>query len=98
MMDTFAEELLLEDDAPESSVTKTLSDIQTYLLTCFSSEDIEHHMQTIRALLFDAPDTNLAKIQFFKEELTAGRYEIDSQRIAEKILEFTTTQKVPETA
>ena len=97
-MDIVADEVLLEGDVAESPVTKTLSDIQTYLLTCFSREDIEHHMQTIKALLFDAPDTNLAKIQFFKEELTAGRYDIDSRRIAEKILEFTATKKVPETA
>jgi len=44
---------------------------------------------TFTNMLFQIPLTNETKIQFLKEELSAGRYEVRSQSLAEKLMEHT---------
>ncbi len=45
-------------------------------------------MTKLKAIVFDTPEAELAKIQLIKEELSTGRYKINSTQIADKLLEF----------
>ncbi len=54
------------------------------------SEDVTKTTDPITALtnmLFHIPLTDDTKIQFLKEELSAGRYQVQSQSLAEKLIE-----------
>ena len=42
----------------------------------------------LKAILFDTPESEQAKIQLIKEELSTGRYQMNSHHIAEKLVEF----------
>tara|TARA_Y100000588_G_C13869905_1_gene759865 strand:+ start:333 stop:584 length:252 start_codon:yes stop_codon:yes gene_type:complete len=42
-------------------------------------------LETLKSIIFDSPDTNQAKIDFLKEEVASGRYEIDPLNIANKL-------------
>ena len=42
----------------------------------------------LKANIFDTPEANLTKIELIKEELLAGRYQINSSHIASKLLEY----------
>ncbi|WP_133129719.1 flagellar biosynthesis anti-sigma factor FlgM [Legionella yabuuchiae] len=44
-------------------------------------------MEALKELIFNSPDNNQAKIDFIKEEITAGRYQIEAKSIAMKLLE-----------
>lgn len=50
-------------------------------------EKISHMFNIFTDSLFHTPLTDEIKIQFLKEELTAGRYEIQSQSLATKLIE-----------
>ncbi len=52
-------------------------------------DDTSKQMAELKAMIFNTPETNQTKIQFIKEELSAGRYQIRSHLIAEKLLEHT---------
>jgi anti-sigma28 factor (negative regulator of flagellin synthesis) len=41
----------------------------------------------LKAIIFDTPEANEAKIQLIKEELISGRYKINTHHISEKLLE-----------
>lgn len=53
--------------------------------------DISHQMETLKKSLFNTPLTNEAKLELLKEELSSGRYEIQSQSVANKLLEHATS-------
>lgn len=57
----------------------------------FNFDDIATQMAALKTAIFNAIDTNDHKIQFIKEELAAGRYEIQNELIAERMLEFVHT-------
>jgi negative regulator of flagellin synthesis FlgM len=50
-------------------------------------EDTVKKTAVLKAIILNAAETNETKIGFLKEEIAAGRYQINSQRIAEKLLE-----------
>lgn len=65
------------------------------------SEDVTGKIDPITALtnmLFHVPLTDDTKIQFLKEELSAGRYEIKSHSLAEKLIEHVHPLQQLETA
>lgn len=65
------------------------------------SEDLIGKTDPITALtnmLFHIPLTDDTKIQFLKEELSAGRYEVKSQSLAEKLIEHVHSSQQLETA
>jgi len=65
---------------------------------CLNFDDIAKQMAALKAIIFHTPDTNDAKIQFLKEELAAGRYQIQSSRIAARLMEYYTRLTQPEMA
>jgi negative regulator of flagellin synthesis FlgM len=68
------------------------------LIDSLNFEDTAKQLETLKAHIFNTSESNQAKIQFIKEELAAGRYEIHSERIAAKILEHATVVEEPEIA
>lgn len=44
-------------------------------------------LDTLKAILFNASDRDQSKIDFFKNELSTGRYEVHPQQIAYQLLE-----------
>lgn len=48
---------------------------------------VSSSMKALTNMLFHVPLTDETKIQFLKEELSAGRYHIESQSLAEKLIE-----------
>lgn len=44
-------------------------------------------VEALKAMLFHTPEMNQDRIEFIKGELSAGRYQIDSLAIANKLLE-----------
>jgi anti-sigma28 factor (negative regulator of flagellin synthesis) len=66
---------------------KALSENVAEIKTIFSS---------LKDMLFKTPMTDEAKIQFLKDELSQGRYEIQSHTLAEKLLEHLNPIQNPE--
>lgn len=60
----------------------------TELLDNLNFTDSAKQLEALKALIFSAPEDNQKKIEFLKEEISAGRYEINSQRIAAKFIEY----------
>jgi anti-sigma28 factor (negative regulator of flagellin synthesis) len=52
-----------------------------------ASAEISSSMKALTDMLFHAPLTDETKIQFLKEELSAGRYHVQSHSLAEKLME-----------
>ena len=52
----------------------------------------------LKAIIFDMPAANQAKIEFIKEELSAGRYQINTTHIASKLLEYAPVREETEMA
>lgn len=44
-------------------------------------------VEALKAMLFHTPEMNQEKIELIKSELSAGRYQINSLAIADKLLE-----------
>lgn len=44
-------------------------------------------VETLKTILFNAPDRDQTKIDFFKDELSTGRYKVDPHQIARQLLE-----------
>ncbi len=53
-----------------------------------SFNDTVKQITALKAMIFNAPDINQAKIQFLKEEIAAGRYQIQSTKIASKLTAY----------
>ncbi len=49
--------------------------------------EIKNVFDSLKDMLFKTPLTDEAKIQYLKEELSHGRYQIQSQTLAMKLLE-----------
>lgn len=49
-------------------------------------DDVAEQMIALKAAIFNSQESNEAKIRFLKEELAAERYQVDSHRIAEKLV------------
>ncbi len=45
-------------------------------------------MAKLKAIIFNTPEAEHAKLQLIKEELLTGRYQINSCHIASKLVEF----------
>ena len=68
------------------------------LLNTLHFEDSGKRLDALKQALFKTPETNDAKIEFIKAELKSGRYEINADRIAEKLIEQYEKTESPETA
>ena len=75
-------------NALEATMMSKNNEETTDFLENLGFEDTAKQMTALKAIIFDTPETNQTKIEFIKEELTAGRYEIHSQTIAAKLLEY----------
>lgn len=51
-------------------------------------QDTENQLARLKALIFDTPEAEHIKIQLIKDELENGRYEINANHIAAKLLEY----------
>ena len=62
------------------------------------SNDSTQELAELKALIFNANENNEAKIQFLKAEISERRYQINSEQIAEKLLEHVTVVEQAEIA
>lgn len=63
---------------------------QTDFIHRLNLTDTTQQIEALKAIIFNSSDTNQTKIDFVKEELSANRYQINSDHIAEKLTEYTT--------
>lgn len=68
------------------------------LIDSLNFDDTAKQLEALKAHIFNTSDSNETKIQFIREELAAGRYEIHSERIAAKLLEHALIVEEPEIA
>lgn len=54
--------------------------------------DSSKQLEELKQIIFNAVETNEAKIKFIKEEILANKYQIQNTLIAEKMLEYVPTQ------
>ncbi len=71
---------------------------QSILMDRLNFSDIAGQMAALKSALFDCKETNENKIEFIKEELLAGRYQINSLHIAELLLPECSDEPVLEPA
>ena len=55
-------------------------------------------LSNLKTMLFDTQAANIAKIQLIKDEITSNRYQMNSQNIAGKLLEYAPLTEEMETA
>ena len=60
--------------------------------------DTANQIAELKAIIFDTPESEHAKIQLIKDELLKGRYQINSTHIAAKLLEYAPVTEELETA
>ena len=75
--------------SPCQEATPVDNEIQNSFITTINFEDTAKQMDELKAMIFSTHETNQTKIQFIKEELSAGRYQIHAHHIAAKLLEHT---------
>lgn len=75
----------IEDQLPPSNERVSAASIQ--------SNDATKQVDALKASLFLTPQNHEQKIAFITEELAANRYTINSDQIAEKLLEHTKESK-----
>ena len=83
---------------PPKSHTKATENIPQELLDSLSFKSTAKHIEALKQAIFDAPNTNQAKIDFIKNEITSGRYVINSDQIANKLMEDKQLIEQPEIA
>lgn len=66
----------------------TLSPTWQHLMEQLDFSDISKHVEALKAAIFRVAEDRSTKIQFIKEELAAGRYQVQSEQIAERLLEY----------
>lgn len=69
-------------------MTKKTKEPGSNFIDSLQLEETAQQLENLKTLIFNSTETNATKIEVIKEELSAGRYEIHSDRIAEKLLEF----------
>lgn len=80
-------------------MTQQRNNLQTSKFTDrFDFSVTANHMAILNATILDTPEANNAKIQLIKEELLAGRYTINANNIATKLLAFAPATEVAEIA
>lgn len=62
------------------------------------SHELACSIAALKAIIFDTAEANQAKIEFIKEELSAGRYQINTAHIASKLLEYAPVSEAAELA
>ena len=62
-----------------------------------NSIDTAAQLAKLKEIIFNSPEAEHAKIDFIREELSTGRYRINSKLIADKMLEFTPVAKTTKT-
>lgn len=79
---------------------KSVNTVETLpnLIENLNFDDTAKQLEALKAHIFNTSESNETKIQFIKEELAAGRYEIHSDRIAAKLLEHALIVEEPEMA
>lgn len=65
------------------------NDIQNSFIDDINFNDTAKQVAELKAMIFDTPETNQTKIEFIKEELSVGRYQIHSDHIVAKLMEYT---------
>lgn len=75
-------------NAAHSAQSTAAHDNNNQFLEQLNFDETSKQMAALKTLIFDSPETSQTKIQFIKEEIEAGRYEIHCNRIATKMLEF----------
>lgn len=93
---------IIEDDTMIRETKKSTNNEPKTAATSFVEslhlEDTAKQLEELKALIFKSPETNHTKIEFIKEELHAGRYEINSNTIAAKLTEYAEVLEQPELA
>ena len=72
---------------PLNTANKKQKITQSSLLKNDNSQDTTASLEALKAMIFNANTVSQTKIQFIKEALEAGRYEIHNDHIAAKLLE-----------
>jgi len=93
--------IIEEDTMVRETKTSTKNTPKTTVTSFIDSlhlEDSAKQLEELKALIFKIPETNHTKIEFIKEELHAGRYEINSNTIAAKLTEYAEALEQPELA
>ena len=85
-------------NSPHQHLDDDTSNIQTRLIESLNFDDTAKQMDALKALIFNPPETNQTKIQFIKEELSAGRYQIHSKHIVASLMEYVGLIEEPEIA
>ncbi|KTC65797.1 flagellar biosynthesis anti-sigma factor FlgM (plasmid) [Legionella adelaidensis] len=67
--------------------------LSSQLIASLSFEDSNKQLQALKEMIFNEPLINDSKIQFIKEELATDRYEVNSYRIAVRLMEDIQTIK-----
>ncbi len=75
---------------------KNLSPALTELLSHLDFADTAKKIQALEELIYSEPEINHAKIEFLKEEISTGRYEINDLKIAKRLAEYSATSKESE--
>lgn len=83
---------------PPKSLKKAAGNIPQELLDSLSFKNTAKQIEALKQAILDAPDTNQAKINFIKNEITSGRYIINSDQIANKLVEDKQLIEQPEIA
>jgi flagellar biosynthesis anti-sigma factor FlgM len=71
----------------EDAMTDKIEQSHTDFIDNLDFEDTVKQTAILKAIILNAAETNQTKIEFLKEELMAGRYQINSNRIAAKMVE-----------
>ena len=68
-------------------MTKKLNE-STIVSNTLSFSDVATQMAELKAIIFNTPESEHAKLQLIKDELLSGRYQINSKHVADKLLEY----------
>lgn len=64
-----------------------MTTIGEVLLEQFDFSEVSHQLIALKESIFHAIASHEAKVAWLKQELLAGRYEIQSQHVAQKLLD-----------
>lgn len=99
MMGSNEDDVMVNKTVNNSSGSNNrLKKTQKQLLDSLNFDDTTEQMQALKALIFNSNEIRNTKIAFIKEALSTDRYEIHSENIASKLMEFVTVSVVSELA
>ena len=82
----------LKSSGKQSKITPT----HRLELECLNFETTLPQIESLKAIIFNAKEKNHLKIEFIKEALSTGRYEIHNDHIATKLMAFVATEEALE--